>query len=80
MIGDGVNATVSWKSPRRPPSLPALRRGPRLRRRGAARAGDHFAEVLLLDQGVGDQARFELGWKPSHPGLVEEFRTGSYRK
>ena len=46
-----------------------------------SRLGDYFAEVLLLDQGTqATRARVELGWKPSHLGLVEEFRTGSYRK
>jgi nucleoside-diphosphate-sugar epimerase len=46
-----------------------------------ARMGDYFAEVLLLDQGSdAAKARAELGWHPSHPGLVDEFRHGSYRK
>jgi len=45
-----------------------------------ARLGDYFAEVLLLDQGTpADRARTTLGWQPSHPGLVDEFRRGSYR-
>jgi nucleoside-diphosphate-sugar epimerase len=45
------------------------------------RLGDYFAEVLLLDQGsVAAKSRAELGWAPSHPGLPEEFRDGSYRK
>jgi nucleoside-diphosphate-sugar epimerase len=45
-----------------------------------ARLGDYFAEVLLLDQGTdAAKARAELGWAPSHPGLPEEFRDGSYR-
>jgi len=45
------------------------------------RLGDYFAEVLLLDQGTeASRARDELGWSPSHPGLVDEFRHGSYRK
>jgi nucleoside-diphosphate-sugar epimerase len=26
------------------------------------------------------RARVELGWEPSHPGLVDEFRYGSYRR
>jgi hypothetical protein len=44
------------------------------------RLGDYFAEVLLLDQGtIAAKARTELDWSPSHPGLVEEFRYGSYR-
>jgi nucleoside-diphosphate-sugar epimerase len=46
-----------------------------------ARLGDSFAEVLLLDQGtVTDKARAELGWHPSHPSLMDEFRHGSYRQ
>jgi hypothetical protein len=45
-----------------------------------ARLGDHFAEVLLFDQGTeAAKARAELGWSPFHPGLVDEFRQGSYR-
>ena len=45
-----------------------------------ARLGDPFAEVLLIDQATdAKKARAELGWKPSDPGLVDEFRTGSYR-
>ena len=46
-----------------------------------ARLGDYFAEVLLLDQGTdAARARDELGWRPSHPSLTDEFRHGSYRK
>jgi nucleoside-diphosphate-sugar epimerase len=46
-----------------------------------ARLGDDFAEVLLQDQGTdAPRARAELGWAPAHPGLVDEFREGSYRK
>jgi nucleoside-diphosphate-sugar epimerase len=45
-----------------------------------ARLGDYFAEVLLLDQGTkANRARSELGWLPTHPGLVEEYLNGSYR-
>jgi nucleoside-diphosphate-sugar epimerase len=45
-----------------------------------ARLGDYFAEVLLLDQAIdAAKARAELDWSPSHPALVDEFRTGSYR-
>ena len=45
-----------------------------------ARLGDYFAEVLLLDQGTdAAKARAELSWHPSHPGLADDFRHGSYR-
>ena len=45
-----------------------------------ARLGDYFAEVLLLSQGTqATKARSELGWSPSHPSLIDEFRQGSYR-
>ena len=45
-----------------------------------ARLGDYFAEVLLLDQSsAATRARSELGWLPTRPGLVDEFRDGSYR-
>jgi hypothetical protein len=44
-----------------------------------ARLGDYFAEVLLLDQGTAAaKAGAALDWHPSHPGLVDEFRHGSY--
>ncbi len=29
---------------------------------------------------AGRAARAELDWERSHPGLVDEFRNGSYRK
>jgi nucleoside-diphosphate-sugar epimerase len=46
-----------------------------------ARLGDYFAEVLLLDQGTAaSKARSELGWLPTRPGLVDEFRNGSYHR
>jgi hypothetical protein len=45
-----------------------------------ARLGASFAEVLLLDQGTtADRVRTTLGWQPSHPSLVDEFRHGSYQ-
>ena len=45
------------------------------------RLGDYFAKVLLLDQGTfAAKARDQLDWSPTHPGLLDEFRDGSYRK
>jgi len=46
-----------------------------------ARLGDYLAEALLLDQGTdATRAEAELGWRPSHPSLADEFRHGSYRR
>lgn len=54
---------------------------PRSDEEARKRLGNYFAEVLLLDQGtIAAKARTELDWSPSQPGLVEEFRYGSYRK
>jgi nucleoside-diphosphate-sugar epimerase len=45
-----------------------------------ARLGDAFAEVLLLDQASDSaKARADLDWQPSHPGLTDDLRSGSYR-
>jgi hypothetical protein len=36
---------------------------------------------ILLNQGTAAaRVRAELGWYPSHPSFVGEFRHGSYRK
>lgn len=45
-----------------------------------SRLGD-FAEGLLLDQAI-DAARVrnEFGWNPTHPTLVDDLRSGSYRR
>jgi nucleoside-diphosphate-sugar epimerase len=45
------------------------------------RLGDYFAAALLLDQGTSAaKARDDLDWAPTHPGLVDEFRDGSYAR
>ena len=37
--------------------------------------------TALLDQGTDvARAKADLDWSPSHPGLVDEYRNGSYRK
>ena len=81
VVGDGANPTVAELTAGGRRRGRRAGSGPRLRRRGpGTRLGDYFAEVLLLDQGTdAAKARAELGWHPSHPGLVDEFRHGSYR-
>jgi len=81
VIGDGQNPTVAGLTEAAAVAVGAPGAVPGSDDEAKARLGDYFAEVLLLDQGTGAaKARAELGWAPSHPGLVEELRAGSYRK
>jgi nucleoside-diphosphate-sugar epimerase len=79
VIGDGLNPTVADLTEAAAVAVGAPRAVAGSDDEARARLGDYFAEVLLLDQGTtADKARSELGWDPSHPGLVEQFRHGSY--
>jgi nucleoside-diphosphate-sugar epimerase len=81
VIGDGQNLTVAELTEAAAVAAGAPGAVPGSDEEAKARLGDYFAEVLLLDLGtVAAKARAELGWAPSHPGLAEEFRDGSYRK
>jgi nucleoside-diphosphate-sugar epimerase len=81
VIGNGVNPTVAELTQAAAVAVGAPGAVPGSDDEARARLGDYFAEVLLLDQGtVAAKARAELGWSPSHPSLVDEFRHGSYRK
>lgn len=81
VIGNGVSATLAELTEAAAVAVGAPGAVPGSEREARARLGDYFAEVLLLDQGtVAAKARAELGWHPSHPSLVDEFRHGTYRK
>ena len=81
VIGDGENPTVAELTEAAAVAAGAPGAVPGSDDEARARLGDAFAEVLLLDQGTdAAKARAELDWRPSRPGLVEEFRDGSYRK
>jgi nucleoside-diphosphate-sugar epimerase len=81
VIGNGVNSTVADLTQAAAAAVGAPGAVPGSDWEARARLGDNFAEVLLLDQGsAAAKARAELGWHPSHPSLVDEFRHGSYRK
>lgn len=81
VIGNGLNPTVAELTQAAAVAVGAPGAVPGSDAEARSRLGDYLAEVLLGDQGTqATKARVELGWKPSHPGLVEEFRTGSYRK
>jgi len=81
VIGNGVNSTLAELTEAAAAAVDAPGAVPGSEQEARGRLGDNFAEVLLLDQGTeAAKARAELGWSPSHPSLVDEFRHGSYRK
>jgi nucleoside-diphosphate-sugar epimerase len=80
VVGDGLNSTVTELTETAAVAAGAPGAVPGSDEEARKRLGDYFAEVLLLDQStIAAKARTELDWSPSHPGLVEEFRHGSYR-
>jgi len=81
VIGNGLHPTVAELTDAAAVAVGAPGAVPGSDDESRARLGDYFAEVLLLDQGTdAARARAELGWHPSHPSLIDEFRHGSYRK
>jgi nucleoside-diphosphate-sugar epimerase len=81
VIGNGLNPTVAELTEAAAVAAEATGAVPGSDDEARARLGDYFAEVLLLDQGTfAAKARDQLGWYPTHPGLVDEFRHGSYSK
>jgi nucleoside-diphosphate-sugar epimerase len=80
VIGNGLNPTVAELTEAAAVAAGAPGAVPGSDEEARNRLGDYFAELLLLDQGTtAAKARAELDWSPSHPGLIEEFRHGSYR-
>ena len=80
VVGDGLNPSVAELTEAAAVAAGAPGAVPGSDDEARARLGDYFAEVLLLDQGTAAaKARAELDWSPSQPGLVDEFRHGSYR-
>jgi nucleoside-diphosphate-sugar epimerase len=80
-VTDGLNPTVAEITEAAAVAVGAPGAVPGSEAEARARLGDYFAEVLLLDQNApATKVRDELDWRPSRPGLVEEFRHGSYRQ
>jgi nucleoside-diphosphate-sugar epimerase len=81
VVGNGLNPTVAELTEAAAVAVGAPGAVPGSDVEARARLGDYFAEVLLLDQGTAaTRVRSELGWLPTHPGLVDEFRHGSYQR
>jgi nucleoside-diphosphate-sugar epimerase len=80
IVADGLNPTVAELTEAAAVAAGAPGAVPGSDSEARARVGDDFAEVVLLDQGTAAaKARSELGWQPSRPSLIYEFRQGSYR-
>ena len=78
VIGNGLNPTVAELTEAAAVAVGAPGAVPGSDDEARERLGA-FADVLVLDQGIdAAKARAELGWSPSHMGLVDEFRNGSY--
>src|SRR4051812_36047590 len=81
VVGDGLNPTVAELTEAAAVAADAPGAVPGSDDEARTRLGDYFGEVLLLDQGIdAARAKADLDWSPSHPGLIDEFRNGSYRK
>jgi nucleoside-diphosphate-sugar epimerase len=81
VVGDGLNPTVAELTEAAAVAVGAPGAVPGSDDEARARLGVYFAEVLLHDQGTtAAKARSELGWLPTRPGLVDEYRHGSYRR
>ena len=80
VIGNGANSTVAELTEAAAVAVGAPGAVAGSDEEARTRLGDYFAEVLLLDQSTtADRVRTTLGWQPSHPNLVDEFRHGSYQ-
>jgi nucleoside-diphosphate-sugar epimerase len=81
VVGDGLNPSVAALTEAAAVAAGAPGAVPGSDDEARARLGDYFAEVLLLDQGtLAAKARSELDWSPTQPGLIDEFRHGSYAR
>jgi nucleoside-diphosphate-sugar epimerase len=80
VVGDGLNPAVAEITAAAAVAAGAPGATPGSDDEARTRLGDYFAEVLLLDQATdAAKARAELDWHPSHAGLVDDLRNGSYR-
>lgn len=79
VVGNGLNPTVAELTEAAAGAVGASGAVRGSDDEARTRIGEYLAEALLLDQGTqAARAHAELGWKPSHRGLVEELLVGSY--
>ena len=81
IVGNGTNSTVAEITEAAAVAAGAIGAVPGSDDEARGRLGEYFADVLLLDQREdATKVRAEFGWQPTRPTLVDEFRSGSYRK
>jgi nucleoside-diphosphate-sugar epimerase len=80
VVGDGVNSTVAEITAAAAEAVGAPGAVPGSADELRSRVGDYLADVLLLDQATPAAKARELGWRPSRPPLVDDLRSGSYRR
>jgi nucleoside-diphosphate-sugar epimerase len=81
VIGNGMKSTLAELTEAAAVAVGAPGAVPGSDDEARARLGDNFAAVMLLDQGTdAAKAWADLGWRPTHPPLTDDFRNGSYRK
>lgn len=80
VVGNGERSTVAELTAAAADSVGAPGAVPGSAEELRSRVGESFADVLLLDQATPATKARALGWTPSRPSLVEEYRTGSYRQ
>jgi nucleoside-diphosphate-sugar epimerase len=80
VVGNGVRSTVAEITEAAAVAVGAPGAVPGSDDEARQRLGDGFAQVLLLDQFTDAKTARSLGWAPTRPSLVEEFRDGSYRR
>jgi nucleoside-diphosphate-sugar epimerase len=80
VIGNGLSPTVAELTEAAAVAVGASGAVAGSEQEARSRLGDWLAEVLLLDQATtAAKTRAALAWQPTHLGLVDEFRSGSYR-
>jgi nucleoside-diphosphate-sugar epimerase len=79
VVGNGVRSTAAELAQAAAVAAGAPGAVPGSEDEARRRLGDAFAAVMLLDQWTAATKARSLGWAPSRPSLVEEFRQGSYR-
>jgi nucleoside-diphosphate-sugar epimerase len=79
VVGNAANSTVAELTEAAAVAAGAAGAVPGSDDEARSRLGEYLADALLLDQGDdAARAQADLGWRPTRPTLVDDFRSGSY--